>query len=999
MSHAITDENERLKALRQLDILDSGTEAEFDTLARAAAEAMERPIALISLVDADRVWFKANLGFGDAREAPRDAAFCEHAIRQPGLFEVADARADARFRDNPFVRSDDGIRFYAGVPLTLSDGATVGTLCVIDRQPGRLTDAQRQILTLLGLAVTHALEGRRAKVALSRSEAALRAERTRLIYTLEGTRAGTWEWNVQTGETRFNERWAQFIGYTLDELAPVSIETWLGNAHPDDLGRSGELLNRHFTGEADFYECEARMRHRDGHWIWVLDRGRVVTWTDDGKPEWMFGTHIDITERKLREQALRASEERLGRVSEIAGVGGWELDCETGALTWSDETHRIHGLPKGRFPPLEEALDFYEPEARPVIAAAVERCRTEGIGYDLELPFRQADGRRIWVRAVGNAVHENGRISRLIGAFQDITESRRLRTNLAHEHELLRVTLASIGDGVITTDPRGRIEWLNPVAERLTGWTSAGARGLPLPEVFCVVDEETRAPAPDPVEACLRDHVTVALPEQSVLISRHGKEYGIEDSAAPIRADDGSTLGAVLVFHDVTEQRHLAREMTHRATHDALTGLCNRTEFESRLERMVPDTRDKGTEHALLFIDLDEFKIVNDSCGHTEGDRLLQQIAALIREQLRRSDLVARLGGDEFGIILDNCDLQRARGIAETVCACIDAFRFVHGERSFHVGCSVGLVAIDGRWDSGASVMQAADAACMAAKESGRNRVHVWAESDDAMRARRGEMQWATRIEHALEHDCFALYAQRIVPLRPARHEGISAEVLLRLRDEDGSIIPPSAFMPAAERFHMAPRIDRHVLEKAVYWLAGYPHRDRVSMLSVNLSGRSICDRRFRNFAEALFEFVDPDVARRICLEITETTALGNLSTAADFVEDVRRLGVRVALDDFGSGTATVGYLKAIPIDILKIAGEFVRRLTDDPLDAAAVRGFAEVARVMGVTTIAESVERPQEVEALREIGIDCIQGFIEHRPEPLEALFATQAGRIPDAA
>jgi diguanylate cyclase len=666
----------RLRALAQLDVLDSAPEREFDALVRVAALVRGTPISLISLVDAERQWFKANVGLPGVTETPRELAFCAHAILQDGVFEVPDATADPRFTGNALVTGEPDIRFYAGATLKLSDGTHAGTLCVIDRQPGRLNTAQREALAHLAAAAVLALEGRqalraqhelkeaaeRAGAALAASEEryrqlyaatpamlhaidpqgrltsvsqrwlqtlgytrdevlgrlsvdfltdasrahaksvlprlfaegryddlslqmvckdgqiidvllsavlerddagqparglavvrdvtaalrierALQAEHERLASIIDGTGAGTWEWNVQTGEARFNERWAAIIGYTLQELGPTSIQTWMQHAHPDDLQRSAELLDRHFAGELSHYDCEARMRHRDGHWLWVLDRGRVLTWTPDGKPEWMFGTHLDLTEHKRHEDQLRKSEQLLNRTGEVAGVGGWELDLSTGTLWWSAQTCRIHGLEPGHSPVLDEAINFYAPEVRPVVQAAVETAMTTGQGWDLELPFIPADGRRIWVRAVGGAEFVDGKPVRLVGAFQDITARRAAAAELAEQHELLRVTLQSIGDAVITTDASGHVTWLNPVAERMTGWLNADAQGRPVGQVFHIVNEETRKPTEHPVATCLAQGKVTGLANHTVLISRDGEEFGIEDSAAPIRSGSGKHLG------------------------------------------------------------------------------------------------------------------------------------------------------------------------------------------------------------------------------------------------------------------------------------------------------------------------------------------------------------------------------------------------------------------------------------------------------------------------
>lgn len=1228
------DEPERLRALERLDVLDSAPEREFDALVATAALVCGVPISLISLIDSERQWFKANVGLPGATETSRDVAFCAHAILDEGVFEVPDALADPRFADNPLVATAPDIRFYAGATLRLSDGAHVGTLCVIDRVPRKLSEKQREALRLLSIAAVQALESRRMARAFAASETrfrtfseasplgvfatdpagactytnarwqdiyglteyealgngwsrtlhtddkagvftewqriaaqkrefdmefrvrrddgtvrhvrsvsrpvladdgqvtgyvgsvediterllvrrALEDKRQRLAAIIEGTGAGTWEWNVQTGETRFNERWAEIVGATLDEMSPTTIQTWADLAHPEDLARSGALLQAHFSGEAPAYECEARMRHRDGHWIWVLDRGRLLTRTPDGQPEWMFGTHLDITSRKAQEEKLRKSEELLNRTGGLAQVGGWEFDIASGSIHWSEQTCRIHGMNPGYQPKLAEAIEFYAPEARPVIEAVVAKAMADGTGWDLELPFIQRGGRRIWVRAVGHAEFEGGQPVRLLGAFQDITQRveqrqllevaqqritlaaenggigiwerdlqtgarhweprtyelfglsadcqddptevmarhihpddsaaleqakrkavsegtklefefrvvwpdgsvhhlhiaarvtrdsegiatqligtawditplRELNARLAEQHELLRVTLQSIGDAVITTDAASCVTWLNPAAERMTGWLSAEALGRPLSQVFHIVNEETRQPTENPVAICLQQGKIVGLANHTVLISRNGDEFGIEDSAAPIRNSSGDVLGVVLVFHDVTEQRRLSGEMSYRATHDALTGLINRSEFETRLRRTLDKAHEEGSEHALLYIDLDQFKLVNDACGHSVGDQLLQQVAKLLKESVRARDTLARLGGDEFAVILEHCTVDQAQRLAQQICDRMEEFRFLHDERRFRIGTSIGLVPVDKRWANTAAAMQAADTSCYAAKEAGRNRVHAWFDTDKAMRARHGEMQWASRLEQALDENKFVLYAQRIEPLSHGS-TGLHAEVLIRLLDSDGSLIPPSAFLPAAERFHMATRIDRWVLKRAVQHIQAMPDLAALDTLCINLSGQSVGDRAFHRHAIDGLAEAGAAVCQRICLEITETAAVTNMSDAAIFIEQARALGVRIALDDFGAGASSFGYLKTLKVDLLKIDGSFIRDVIDDPLDDAAVRCFVDVARVVGVRTVAEFVDRPEILQRVREIGVDYAQGFLLHRPEPIENLF-----------
>ena len=719
-----------------------------------------------------------------------------------------------------------------------------------------------------------------------------------------------------------------------------------------------------------------------------------------GQVSGFFVQISDITRLKEIEGALRTSQTFLQRTGALAGVGGWELDMRADRLVWSEGACHVHGQPSGYQPLREEWVALYTAESRQCIERALANAQQHGHAFDLELDMRQSDGRVCSVRAVGMVEQgANAQPGRLVGAFQNVTERRRMAQELLGQHELLRVTLQSIGDAVITTDAQGMVMWLNPVAERMTGWMADEARGQPVSEVFHIVDDPTRQRIDSPVTACLARGEAVSPGHQTLLLSRGGREFGIEDTAAPIRNDRGDILGVVLVFHDVSEQRRLSGEMTYRATHDPLTGLVNRAEFETRLQALWGRARHDRSTHGLLFIDLDQFKLVNDTCGHTVGDHLLQQVSRLLADTVRTRDTVARLGGDEFGILLEDCDPEQAERVARKICDRMDQFRFVHQDKRFRIGTSIGMVPLDARWSSSAAVQQAADTACYAAKEGGRNRVHVWFDTDAAVSARQFEVQWTSRIEDALDADGFTLFAQRIVAQRTGS-AGLHAEVLLRMQAEDGALVLPGAFLPAAERLHLAARIDRWVLEHAIHWMGAQPCIAALQTLSVNLSGQSVGDRAFHAWAGEKLRAAGPVICAKLCLEITETAAITNLPDAVAFMEQVRAAGVRVALDDFGAGASSFGYLKTLPLDYLKIDGQFIRNLMTDALDDVAVRCFVDVARVVGVRTVAEFVDRPDVLARLQALGVDYAQGYQLHRPEPLALLLESWGnGPVPVVA
>ena len=986
------NETASLQALRDLRVLDTALEPDFQAIVAVASTVCEAPIALITLIDVERQWFKANVGLEGVTETPRKVSFCAHAVLGEGIFEIPDTTQDPRFADNPLVTGEGGVRFYAGMPITLLDGLRLGTVCVVDRRPRLLTPLQRQVLEQLAVVAGRALEGRAAMLDFE-SLASTLAERNALLARAAGAlreaqrigHIGSWEWNLVTGQSVWSDEMYRITGRPAGS-PPPSFDERLQSFMPEDRARLGEVFEACYR-EGTPYALELEfIRLSDEEHRWLDARGAALR-NADGAIVGVQGTAHDITERKHYERALRSSQAFMERTGELAGVGGWEVDLPTGAIIWSPAVCHIHGVAPGHMPTLAEAVGFYSAASRPVIEAAVAHALQTGESFDLELEIVRADCTVRDVRAVGSIERENGVAARLSGAFQDITERRRLAKQLAGQHELLRVTLHSIGDAVITTDADGVISWLNPVAERMTGWPNDEARGLPLRQAFHIVHEDTREPAPDPVEACLvSEQAAAGLPHRSLLIARDGTERGIEDSAAPIRSETGDLLGVVLVFHDVSEQRRLSSEMTYRATHDALTGLLNRTELENRLQRTLDQAHEVGTRHALLFIDLDQFKLVNDACGHAAGDQLLQQVARLLEDTVRSRDSLARLGGDEFAVVLGHCTTQQARRVAQSICDRMDEFRFMHDGRRFRIGASIGLVPVDSRWRDTDAIKQAADASCYAAKEAGRNRFHEWLDTDVALRARHGEMQWTTRIERALDHDDFVLFAQRMQGLQ---HDtaGLHAEVLLRLRDEDGSLIPPGAFLPAAERFHLATRIDRWVLSRTLAWLRSMPSLDAIDCLSVNLSGHSVGDGVFHSWAFQLLEEAGEAICRKLGFEITETAAVTNMGNAALFLQKVREAGVRVALDDFGSGASSFGYLKNLQVDYLKIDGQFVRDLVTDPLDEVAVRCFVDVAQVVGVRTVAEFVDHPDVLARLVTMGVDYAQGYLVHKPAPIDEL------------
>jgi diguanylate cyclase (GGDEF)-like protein/PAS domain S-box-containing protein len=702
-------------------VLDSGAEASFDGLVHAAAAICGTPIALISLIDHDRQWFKANVGLEGVSETSRAISFCTHAIEQRDLFVVEDAQLDPRFASSPLVTGDPRIRFYAGAPLHLTDGAAVGTLCVIAREPLRLTDQQREVLRQLGRTAVHLLEGRRALMA----EGDMRQEAERIS---SGMPIGLYATDGEGACTFTNPRWQEIFGLSLEESLGSG---WADTIHPEDRS-------------AVFAE-----------------------WT----------------------QAA------------------------------------------------EEAREF-------------------------EMGFR--------------------------------------------------------------------------------------------------------------------------------LLRRDGSLINVHSQAKAFRDPAGVITGFLGFAQDVTSEVALRAELQHQASHDALTQLLNRRAFDACLSQCLQQPAHPGQPgHALLYIDLDQFKIINDAAGHAAGDRLLVQVARLLEAFRSPEASLARLGGDEFGLLLPHCTVAEAEATAGRIIRVLEDVRYQEAEQRFRIGVSIGVVPLLGQGFDPDAVMQAADTSCFAAKESGRNRWHTWGESDADLISRNQAMRWVTRLQRAIDDDRLELHAQRIVPLNPADGDALRAELLLRIREDDGALVMPGAFLPPAERFQLITRLDQWVLQKTIALLAALASLEGIERISLNVSGLSVVDPSFVQVVDAALVDAGPAISQRLCFEITETAAITNVAAAVQFISIVRRHGCTVALDDFGSGMASFGTLKNLTVTHLKIDGQFVTGVIDDPLDDVAVRCFVEVAEVIGLRTVAEFVESEAVLQRLRQIGVHYAQGYHLHRPEPFEQVLA----------
>ena len=610
------------------------------------------------------------------------------------------------------------------------------------------------------------------------------------------------------------------------------------------------------------------------------------------------------------------------------------------------------------------------------------RLEADGIVKNFEYRLRCKDGSEIVVLENSRAITDDkGEIVAHEGTITDITERKRAETRIFEEKERAEVTLQSIGDGVITTDAEGNVDYINPVAQDLTGWDRRSALGRPVTDIMMIVSEHTRATVENPVVRCLKEGRVITLAENSVLITRNGDEIPVQDSAAPIRDRIGNIIGSVMVFHDVSKETRLFRQLSYQASHDMLTGLINRREFESCLIGALEKTRDDAEEiHALLYIDLDQFKVVNDTFGHTAGDALLRQLSDRIQTKIRTTDLFARLGGDEFGILLERCSEARAIEVAEDIRNMIEGYKFEWQDSFTAVRCSIGIVMITSENADVAAVMSSADVACYSAKDMGRNQVHLYRDSDASLRHE--EMKWVSRITSAVEENRFELFFQPIIAIgkKSSQSRG-HYELLLRMRDEDGKLIGPDQFIPAAERYNLMSTLDRWVVREALTELADRNEEGEARYtLAINLSGTSLSEDRFLEFV--INELKAQNLPRgAICFEITETAAISNLSRVVHFMNALKKLGCKFSLDDFGSGLSSFTYLKNLPVDYLKIDGQFIHNVAHDKVDESMVKAISEVGHAMGIEMIAERVETKTVLEKRASLGIEFAQGYYIARP------------------
>ena len=625
--------------------------------------------------------------------------------------------------------------------------------------------------------------------------------------------------------------------------------------------------------------------------------------------------------------------------------------------------------------------DYYmHPEKRDEFLQRLNE--NEGILDNYEVELRHRLGHGVWVLINVRYFHDDrGNIAGIEGIIRDITSRKLTEQALEYEREKAEVTLKSIADGVITTDVHGRIDYMNPMATTITGWKHSAAKGLAIETVYHPTTDNNDLDVLNPVTECIRTGDSIMFANIRLLTRQDGMEFAIRDSASPIRNRDGEIIGVVLIIHDVTHIRDMSQQLAFQASHDAHTGLLNRRAFEQRVLHALDKSHKYGAEHVLCYMDLDQFKIINDTCGHIAGDTMLVQLAHIMQMYVRDGDTIARLGGDEFGLLLENCTLQRGIAIAEEIRESIASFRFVWQDKMFEIGISIGMITLEQTSGDLTDVLSKADTACFGAKDKGRNRLNIYREEDKGLSHQHREMHWAHEIQRAFHENAFCLYTQEIMPLTDVVDAERHCEILIRI-NSGSELVPPMAFIPAAERYSLMQKIDRWVIQKTLAKLEQMAQQQTLDrVFSINLSGSSIADLGFCHFLLSVLDEHDIPPAN-ICFEITETAAISNMNNAIKLISGVREHGCRFALDDFGCGLSSFYYLKNLPVQYLKIDGSFVRDIHEDRVNLSMVEAINNIGHVMGLETIAEFVESPKILSTLREIKVDYAQGNIIGTPK-----------------
>jgi len=684
-------------------------------------------------------------------------------------------------------------------------------------------------------------------------------------------------------------------------------------------------------------------------------------------------------EQKVRERTkeLRNSERQLSSIIKHSPAGIFHYDASSTITNANKRFEDIIGADESvliGFNMLENLID-------PKIILAVQSSLKGNIGY-FEGAYTSVSGQNsMHLRAEFVPIKNNaGAVIGGVGVLEDDTE----KENAINTLKKLSQAVEQSPNVVVITDINGIIEYVNPRFTDITGYSFDEVIGKS-PKVLNSGESSIEV---------YEELWKTLLSGQNWRGAFHnrkksGELYWAKEIISPITNNQGEITHFIAQQEDVTEVRRISDEMNYQTSHDTLTGLLNRREFEKQLIRTIKEAHSQHSHHVLCFIDIDQFKMVNDTCGYLAGDELLRQVSNLIRDKLSSKDTLARPGGDEFLLLMKQRSLGQAEQMMDQIMLSLKKFRFHWEDYNFPVEVSIGLTSINDLTKSASDAMKQVDSACYSAKTAGRNRIHIYREDDELQVAHKGYIQWANEIRNALDNNLFVLYAQQIQALQ--HNARPSYEILIRLQPSTGELVPPGAFLPAAERYNLASQIDRWVIKNALQWLAENDKQiHQIDSIAINLSGQTLGDESLLGYIIRTLESsrIPP---QKIKFEITETAAIANLRDAQIFIKALRGMGCQFSLDDFGSGLSSFGYLKNLPVDYLKIDGMFVKDILIDPIDEAMVRSINEIGHIMGMRTIAEFVETEEIRQRLIELGIDYAQGYSIHKPEPVNNILQQQ--------
>ncbi|MDZ7841916.1 MAG: EAL domain-containing protein [Gammaproteobacteria bacterium] len=840
----------------------------------------------------------------------------------------------------------------------------------VEAKAGLLTHAGRDYVCI----VARDISNRRA------AEAHMAGVDERYRQLVEGSLQGI---SVDAFDNRplfVNQAFAELYGYDLPAEI-MQLGSLQALAAPEDRARIEDYARRRKRGEPVPSVYEFTGIRKDGSRITVLCSAKTILW--EGFPA-VQAALMDVTDRHRIAHAEKEQEAARARL-----VGAMEASSEGFALFDADDrlyytNRRYRDMMFGICDILVPGTTFREildvsirrraiPEARGCEQEWIETRMARHRNPAGATEHYRADS-GIWARIHEQRLEDGATFV----VVSDITRAKQTEREIADKTEQLEAAYENMDQGIVMLDREHRIVAFNQRWARTLAAPGLDLEpGLPIRDVVERLAREGGygEGAVEELVAARMQKIADARPYRFII--EHGEGRFLE-----VRGRPTPSGGHVITQTDITETHLLSRELSWQASHDALTGLANRTGFETALEQLIRGAG-KGAAHALCYLDLDQFKVINDTCGHLAGDELMRRLGGLLPEQVRERDIIARLGGDEFGLLLENCSIEDAARIAGKVCEAIDGFRFMWQGKMFRVGASIGVVPITRYSDNVSDILSCADTACYAAKDQGGNRVHVYHADDSDLARRRGDMHWVADLNRSLERNDFILYKQPILSLE---HDDAEQryEILLRLDDGSGRLYEPKSFLRPAERFGLMVKLDRWVISTMLGWLDDMETKSgEVVTFFINISGMSLREPSFRDFVIERLGQRGPS-RFRICFEITETAAVASLSSAAEFIEQVRGLGHFCALDDFGSGLSSFAYLKNLPVDYVKIDGQFVRDINTDPIDLAMVKSITEIARIMNKRTIAEFAETIPVLDRLRDIGVDFAQGYCIGYPEPL---------------